>query len=72
MAAKITVNPNGPFKVEGEFEVFDAQGKQFHLGGKSVVFLCRCGQSSKMPFCDGTHKSCGFVSPSDAGDVMQA
>jgi CDGSH-type Zn-finger protein len=29
--------------------------------GKPAIALCRCGQSSTKPFCDGTHKTCGFV-----------
>jgi CDGSH-type Zn-finger protein len=28
---------------------------------KPVVALCRCGQSARKPFCDGTHKTCGFA-----------
>ena len=29
------------------------------VAGKSY-FWCACGKSSKQPFCDGSHKSCGF------------
>ena len=36
-----------PFKVEVE-------------AGKSY-FWCSCGQSSKQPFCDGSHKDTGFT-----------
>jgi len=24
------------------------------------AFICRCGKSTKQPFCDGTHKECEF------------
>jgi CDGSH-type Zn-finger protein len=27
---------------------------------RNRVTLCRCGQSSNKPFCDGTHASVGF------------
>ena len=32
---------------------------------KRPIALCRCGQSSTKPFCDGTHRTCGFAG--DAG-----
>jgi CDGSH-type Zn-finger protein len=31
-----------------------------------VITLCRCGQSSNKPFCDGTHNRCGFESAVEA------
>jgi CDGSH-type Zn-finger protein len=40
----------------------DHQGNAFELPtDKPAIALCRCGQSKRKPFCDGTHKECGFV-----------
>ncbi|MBI2682565.1 MAG: CDGSH iron-sulfur domain-containing protein [Acidobacteriales bacterium] len=58
----ITVKINGPYRVEGPIKLIDAQGKEWDLTGKPAISLCRCGQSSKKPFCDGTHNTCGFQS----------
>ena len=60
MATKITVNNNGPLRVEGEFEIHDPQGAAFGLAGRTVISLCRCGHSANKPFCDGSHKTAGF------------
>ena len=30
--------------------VVDQDGKPFDLGGRTMISLCRCGQSSKKPF----------------------
>ena len=54
-AVKITVRPNGPFRVEGPISLVDVNGQEWDLTGKPAVSLCRCGLSSKRPFCDGTH-----------------
>ncbi len=35
-------------------------GKAFGLAGRSVIALCRCGQSANKPFCDGSHNRIGF------------
>jgi CDGSH-type Zn-finger protein len=61
-ATKITVKNNGSVRIEGEFEICDQDGNAFDLGGRSVISLCRCGQSSNKPFCDGSHKRLGFQS----------
>jgi CDGSH-type Zn-finger protein len=53
---KITVNSNGSLRVEGEFEVVDAQGNVYGLAGRELVSFCRCGLSRNKPFCDGSHK----------------
>jgi CDGSH-type Zn-finger protein len=53
---KITVNNNGSLKIEGEFEIVDANGNVYGLAGREIVSLCRCGLSKNKPFCDGAHK----------------
>jgi CDGSH iron-sulfur domain-containing protein 3 len=59
---RIRVRDNGPLLVEGPVEIVDAEGKSFQIAtDKPTVALCRCGMSSKKPFCDGAHKS-GFQS----------
>jgi phosphatidylglycerol:prolipoprotein diacylglycerol transferase len=41
--------------------VTDHLGQEFPLpSGKRFVALCRCGRSRTRPFCDGSHKTCGF------------
>ncbi len=53
---KITVNSNGSLKVEGDFEIVDAQGNEYGLQGRTSLGLCRCGMSKNKPFCDGAHR----------------
>jgi CDGSH iron-sulfur domain-containing protein 3 len=62
MSAEIVCNVNGPLLVRGDFKILDAEGREFILGGKTTVALCRCGQSNNKPFCDGSHKTCSFMS----------
>ncbi len=57
MKTRITVNSNGSLKIQGDnFEIVDAQGNVYDLGGRELVSICRCGLSSNKPFCDGSHK----------------
>jgi len=69
MAARITVMNNGSLRVEGDFEIVDSEGRAFGLAGRTKVSLCRCGQSSNKPFCDSSHKTCGFESVTVAFDL---
>jgi len=68
-AARITVMNNGSLRVEGDFEVVDLEGRSFGLSGRTKVSLCRCGQSNNKPFCDSSHKTCGFESVVVAFDL---
>ena len=68
-STKITVNNNGPLRVEGEFQICDPQGNAFGLAGRTVISLCRCGHSANKPFCDGSHKTSGFESAVVAVDL---
>ncbi len=56
--ATIKVNDHGPLLVQGSFTLTDPDGNPFET--KETIALCRCGQSQKKPFCDGTHGKVGF------------
>jgi len=59
----IEVLKNGPLWVEpvGDFGLIDHEGNAIAIPeGKKGVALCRCGESSKKPFCDGSHKEAEF------------
>ncbi len=57
----IRCRENGPLVVQGPVKVVDHQGNEFTIpSGKDLVALCRCGASNNKPFCDGSHRTCGF------------
>lgn len=60
MAVKIVPLDNGPYMVEGEIELVSPSGQPIATKG-SKSFLCRCGASTRKPFCDGTHSRIGFA-----------
>jgi CDGSH-type Zn-finger protein len=61
MAVTIRVRKNGPYVVEGDdVRVIDWEGQQYPVE-RLPVALCRCGGSTKKPFCDGTHSRIGFA-----------
>jgi CDGSH-type Zn-finger protein len=51
---------NGPLEVSGAPTLLDGQGTAYPAR-EDPIYLCRCGQSANKPFCDGSHKRCGFT-----------
>jgi CDGSH-type Zn-finger protein len=69
MPTKVIVLSNGPIRIEGDFEIQDPTGATFGLAGRTVISLCRCGQSANKPFCDGSHNRVGFNDPVAAREL---
>jgi CDGSH-type Zn-finger protein/uncharacterized Fe-S cluster protein YjdI len=57
---EIVLSDNGPYVLRGPVEVRDAANGETRAGNRGS--LCRCGGSSRKPWCDGTHKLIGFRS----------
>ena len=70
---RIVIVKNGPYLVQGNLPLvrksqvvsefgepltWKKQSKFETADGEYA--LCRCGQSGEKPFCDGTHRRCGF------------
>ena len=56
----IKLRQNGPYLVEGDdVTLVDWNGQPYEIA-KRPFALCRCGASTKKPFCDGTHSKIGF------------
>jgi 3-phenylpropionate/trans-cinnamate dioxygenase ferredoxin subunit len=61
MATTIRVRQNGSLLVEGdEVTLVDWHGNAYALTRRPFA-LCRCGASTRKPFCDGTHSKIGFA-----------
>ncbi len=65
-ALAVTPRPNGSLFFQGAVVIRSADGTQSSFHAEKVS-LCRCGASSRKPFCDGSHKQIGFVSEPSAG-----
>ena len=52
---EVVLCPNGPMLLRGATSVEDTDGRQ-HRVERPVVAVCRCLKSSRLPWCDGTHK----------------
>jgi CDGSH-type Zn-finger protein len=70
---RIIIAKNGPYRVQGNIplirktQVVSEYGEPLTWRKEGVLetdegeyCLCRCGQSSDKPFCDGTHRKIGF------------
>jgi CDGSH-type Zn-finger protein len=64
----IKVRESGPYLVRGRVTLTDADGNPYAVEGENVA-LCRCGGSQTKPFCDGSHKTNGFLAMERAGAV---
>lgn len=65
---KITVRLNGPYFIDGPFELVDEDGASFAVRKDHRIALCRCGMSDNKPYCDGSHrqKTPAFDAPTKA------
>lgn len=50
---------DGPILVRGPISLTDPDGEVVETQRRTIA-LCRCGESSIRPLCDGTHKRIGF------------
>ena len=56
--ATITPTDNGPYLVQGNVTLLDAEGNAYQV--TDTIALCRCGLSATKPFCDGSHEKTYF------------
>lgn len=57
----IKVRQNASLLVEGDdVRLVDWNGNEYEIP-KRPFSLCRCGASTRKPFCDGTHSKIGFA-----------
>jgi CDGSH-type Zn-finger protein len=59
LPVQIAAQKDGPLLVTGRIRVQRSDGESFEI--RNRVALCRCGNSSIKPLCDGTHKEIGFT-----------
>ena len=56
----IRLRQNGPYVIDSDdVRVVDWNGVEYSTERRPVA-LCRCGASTRKPFCDGTHSRIGF------------
>ena len=57
-AVQVGIVDDGPIWVAGSIPVTKSDGESLEI--RARVTLCRCGQSSNKPLCDGSHYDAGF------------
>ena len=62
----IKATPDGPYVVKNLQRFSNRKGS---IEARATMALCRCGESAKKPFCDGTHAKIGFSSARLEGRV---
>ncbi|WP_299847009.1 CDGSH iron-sulfur domain-containing protein [uncultured Roseovarius sp.] len=60
----IEERPGGPLVAKSPPRLTDTTGEE--LETQPVIALCRCGQSKKKPYCDGSHNDIGFTTDPSA------
>lgn len=55
---EIEVIKGGPLLVEGDFKITGPDGNE--MSRSKMAYFCRCGNSKRMPFCDGSHRKANF------------
>ncbi|MGZ8376789.1 MAG: CDGSH iron-sulfur domain-containing protein [Gemmatirosa sp.] len=72
----ITVRNNGSLFISGDdmakVRLVDHEGNEISTEGRKAISLCRCGGSTKKPFCDGTHSKIGFQGAIAAQQAVDA
>ena len=64
MSITIRIKDNGPYLISVEdaasVVILDSTGERHEPEPGKSIALCRCGHSSRKPFCDRTHRTVGF------------
>lgn len=62
----VRLRKNGPYVIDSDdVTVVDWEGRPYTIDRRPIA-LCRCGASTRKPFCDGTHSRIGF----EAGEAV--